>query len=39
MLNNQDEKLKFTMEIGGNNIFFLDLKISTQNNCLEKNCL
>ena len=34
MLNNSDEKLKFTMEIGGN-ICFLDLRISIQNNCLE----
>ena len=35
MLNNLDEKLKFTMEIGGNSICFLDLKISIQNNRLE----
>ena len=35
MLNTLDEKLKFTMEIGGNSICFLDLKISIQNNRLE----
>ena len=36
MLNTLDEKLKFTMEIGGNNICLLDLRISIQNNCLER---
>ena len=35
MLNTLNEKLKFTMEIGGNSMFFLDLKISIQNNRLE----
>ena len=35
MLNSLDEKLKFTMEIRGNSICFLDLKISIQNNRLE----
>ena len=35
MLNTVDQKLKITMEIGGNSICFLDLKISIQNNCLE----
>ena len=38
MLNILDEKLKFMMEIGGNSICFLDLKISIQNNRLD-NCL
>ena len=32
ILNTLDVELKFTMEIGGN---VFDLKISTQNNCLE----
>ena len=36
MLNTLDEKLKFTMEIGGNSICLLDLRISIQNNCLER---
>ena len=35
MLNTLEEKLKFKMEIGGNSICFLDLKISIQNNRLE----
>ena len=35
MLNTLNEKLKFMMEIGGNSICFLDLKISLQNNRLE----
>ena len=35
MLNNLKEKLKFAMEIGGNSICFLELKISIQNNRLE----
>ena len=35
MLNTLDEKLKFTMEIRGNSICFLDLEISIQNNRLE----
>ena len=35
MLNNLDEKLKFTMVIGGNSICFLHLKTSIQNNRLE----
>ena len=35
MLNTLDEKVKFTMDIGGNSICFLDLKISIQNNGLE----
>ena len=35
MLTTLDEKLKFTMKIGGNNICFLDRKISIQNNRLE----
>ena len=35
MLNVLDEKLKFTMEIGGNSICFLHLKIHIQNNRLE----
>ena len=35
MLNTLDEKLKFTMEIEGNSICFLGLKISVQNNRLE----
>ena len=37
MLNTLDETLKFLMEIGGNSICFLDLKISAQNNRLERN--
>ena len=32
ILNALDEKLKFTMEIGGNSICFLHLKIHIQNN-------
>ena len=35
MLNTLDGKLIFMMEIGGNSICFLDLKISVQNNRLE----
>ena len=35
MLNTLDQKLKFTMEIGGNIICFLDLRVSIQNNRLE----
>ena len=35
MLNTLNEKLKFTMEIGDNSMFFLDLKILIQNNRLE----
>ena len=35
MLKTLDEKLKFTMEVGGNSICFLDLKIYIQNNRLE----
>ena len=35
MLNTLDKKLRFTMEIGANNICFLDLKIYIQNNRLE----
>ena len=35
MLNTLDEKLKFTMEIGGNSIGFIDLKSFIQNNRLE----
>ena len=34
-MNTIDEKLKFTMEIGGNSICFLDLKIPIQSNRLE----
>ena len=34
-MNTLDEKLKFTMEIGGDSICFLDLKISIKNNKLE----
>ena len=36
MLNTLDVNLKFTMKIGGNSICFLDLKISIQNNPLER---
>ena len=36
MLNTLDEKVKFTMDIGGNSICFLDLKISIQNNGYSK---
>ena len=35
MLKTLDEKLKFTMEVGGNSICFLDLKIYIQHNRLE----
>ena len=35
MLNPLDEKLKFIIEIEGNSICSLDLKISIQNNCFE----
>ena len=35
MLNTLDEKLKFTVESGGNSIFFLDLKVSIQSNRLK----
>ena len=35
MLNTLDETLKFIMVVGGNNICFLDLKMSIQNNRLE----
>ena len=36
MLKTLDEKLKFTMEVGGNSICFLNLKIYIQNNRLER---
>ena len=35
MLTSLDEKLKFTLDIGGNSICFLGLIISIQNNRLE----
>ena len=35
MLNTLDEKLKFTIDIAGSSISFLDLKFFIEGNCLE----